>query len=631
MCGIAGFYNLKSDNRRNIEKMLEKISHRGPDGNGVWDDGCYQGVVLGHTRLAIIDLTETGTQPMISHSGRFVITYNGEIYNASGILSDMRNSGYTDTMRGTSDTEILIEACEFYGIEDALARFRGMFAFALYDRQEKTLTLARDRIGEKPLYYGFTGEALVFASELGAISALDGFNADINKQILPVYLKYGYIPAPFSIYENIWKLEPGSLLKIKCELDNYKILKPYKYWKIQEIATKGQRSLFKGNRSEAADELERLLKNSVKGQMISDVDLGAFLSAGIDSSTIVSLMQSVSDKPVRTFTIGFEEAEYNEADAATLIAKHLGTDHTVLTATEQEALDAVPLMPAMFGEPFGDSSQIPTYLVSRLTKMHVTVALSGDGGDELFAGYRDYAGVYSIYNKICGIPYPVRNAAGALMECVPGSGERSRRLRAHGTLLRANGTADLYERTYETWPGLDALMKNPDEYVHKQVICEDTFPGDPVHTAMLMNMQMYHPDDILVKVDRTAMAVSLETRVPMLDADVVEFAWSLPLEYVFDGKKGKLVLRDVLHRYVPEELTDRPKQGFGVPVAKWIKGGKLRGWAEDLFNPELINRHNLLNTDAAVKMWRTYTEQGIWRPQIWYVLMLNAWLDSERL
>ncbi len=659
MCGIAGFYNLKSDNRENIGKMLEKISHRGPDGSGVWDDGCYQGVVLGHTRLAIIDLTDTGTQPMVSHSERFVITYNGEIYNASGILSDMRNSGYTDTMRGTSDTEILIEACEFYGIKEAIARFRGMFAFALYDRQEKILTLARDRIGEKPLYYGFVGEAFVFASEIGAIRALDGFSADINKQVLPIYLKYGYIPAPFSIYENIWKLEPGSLLKIKCGLDNYKNINPYKYWKIDEIATKGQQTLFKGSRSEAADELERLLKISVQGQMISDVDLGAFLSAGIDSSTIVSLMQSVADKPVRTFTIGFEEAEYNEADAATLIAKHLGTDHTVLTATEQEALDAVHLMPAMFGEPFGDSSQIPTYLVSRLTKKHVTVALSGDGGDELFAGYRDYAGVYSIYNKICGIPYPVRNAAGGLMEHFPGQAERSRRIRAHGTLLRANGTADLYERTYETWPGLSKLLKEPDEYVHKGTIrsrrCparysadpasaasvgkmddytrqdsyEDIFPGDPVHTAMLMNMQMYHPDDILVKVDRTAMAVSLETRVPMLDADVVEFAWSLPLEYVFDGKKGKLVLRDVLHRYVPEELTDRPKQGFGVPVARWIRDGKLRKWADDLFNPELINRHDLLSADAAINMWRAYTDQGIWRPQIWYVLMLNAWLDAN--
>jgi asparagine synthase (glutamine-hydrolysing) len=259
----------------------------------------------------------------------------------------------------------------------------------------------------------------------------------------------------------------------------------------------------------------------------------------------------------------------------------------------------------------------------------VTVALSGDGGDELFAGYRDYAGVYSIYNKICGIPYPVRNAAGGLMEHFPGQAERSRRIRAHGTLLRANGTADLYERTYETWPGLDELIKNPDECIREQVIHGDAFPGDPVHTAMLMNMQMYHPDDILVKVDRTAMAVSLETRVPMLDADVVEFAWSLPLEYVFDGKKGKLVLRDVLHRYVPEELTDRPKQGFGVPVARWIRDGKLRKWADDLFNPELINRHNLLSADAAIKMWRAYTDQGIWRPQIWYVLMLNAWLDAN--
>ena len=631
MCGIVGFYNLKSENSANIELMLREIAHRGPDANGVWNDGRVEGVVIGHTRLSIQDLTETGSQPMISHSRRYVIAYNGEIYNSRDLLNRMRASGYTDHMRGTSDTEILLEACGYYGVEETLIAAKGMFAFALYDRDTHDLILARDRIGEKPMYYGFAGDAFVFASELGAIRKVDGFSAEINREILPVYMKYGYIPAPYSIYRNVWKLMPGTILKIKCELNKYRGFETSEYWKITDVAIRGQQNLFKGSRKEAADELERLFKNSVRGQMISDVPLGAFLSAGIDSSTVVSVMQSVSETPVRTFTIGFEDREYDESAVAGEIASRLGTMHTRLTATEQEAMEAIPLMPRIFGEPFGDSSQIPTYLVSRLTKEHVTVSLSGDGGDELFAGYRDYAGVYSIYNKIHNIPLWIRKGAGALMRNLPGDGENSRRIRAHGALLPAENCADLYLRTYETWDGLDKLMCSRDGSADTSCVGR-TVPAthfDPVHTAMLLNMQMYHPDDILVKVDRTAMAVSLETRVPMLDRDIVEFAWTLPLEYIFDGTVGKLVLRDVLYRYVDRELMDRPKKGFGVPVARWIRDGKLREWAEELFNPNLINTQGLLDTKETVRLWKDYINRNIWRPQIWYILMLNSWMKSE--
>ena len=383
MCGIVGFFSSNSDFEEkiqlNIEKMMAAIVHRGPDASGVWIEPNNRRLVLGHRRLSIIDLTETGSQPMISHSGRYVISYNGEIYNANYIFEDMQKAGYTGKMRGTSDTEVLLEAIEFYGLRDAVSMCKGMFAFALYDREEESLTLVRDRIGEKPLYYGEVSGCFVFASELPALRTFDGFEGRINYDCIADYLKYGYIPAPHTIYRDIYKLEPGSILEIKCRLNKKPEYKRSVYWNIIDIARHGAENPFTGSEQEAADRLEDLLKKSIKQQMISDVPLGAFLSAGIDSSTIVALMQSISTEPVRTFTIGFEEAEYNEADAAKEIASVLGTDHTVLYATKKDALDVIPKLAGMFGEPFADSSQIPTYLVSRLTKQHVTVALSGDG------------------------------------------------------------------------------------------------------------------------------------------------------------------------------------------------------------------------------------------------------------
>lgn len=649
MCGIAGFYNLKGDPRSNIGRILSEISHRGPDAQGVWIDPQNTGVVLGHKRLSIIDLTETGSQPMLSHSGRYVIAYNGEIYNYRVVLDEMRSAGYTDAMNGTSDTEVLVEAIEFFGIEEAISRCKGMFGIALYDREEHTLTLIRDRIGEKPLYYGVVDGAFVFGSELGCFvpAGLEnkGFDEKLNYDCISDYLKYGYISAPNTIYRDIYKLEAGNALKIKFKFDKQPqktvgdyVVSNTKYWNITDVARSGiERNQFSGTREEAASKLENLLKNSIEDQMVADVPLGAFLSAGIDSATVVSLMQNISSIPVRTFTIGFEDKEYNEADAASEIARHLGTEHTELYVTKQDALDVIPKLPRMFGEPFADSSQIPTYLVSKMTRQHVTVSLSGDGGDELFAGYRDYIGVNNIYSKIRNIPLPVRKVMSAGMQ---GMGVASYNLRAHGVLMGAKNPVDLYRRTYETNSlyrdllGVATLEGRNSKTVGHTCIYDDFDPTicgeDTIHTAMLMNMRMYHPDDILCKVDRTAMAVSLETRVPMLDRDVVEFAWTLPMKYLNDGNKGKLILRDILYKYVPKELMDRPKKGFGVPISQWLREDGLCEWANELLNQESINRYKVLDNKQTYKMWSDYINKGIWRPQIWYALMLQSWLQEMR-
>lgn len=628
MCGIAGFFNLKGDPQINIDRMLERIVHRGPDAKGVWIDPCDTGLTFGHRRLAIMDLSEAGIQPMVSHSRRYVICYNGEIYNHGYLLKQMREDGYSDCMNGTSDTEILLEAMELYGPVEAVKKCKGMFAIALYDRQEETLTLFRDRVGEKPLYYGYVGDAFVFASELGAIREVEGFDNALNTDILGVYMQHGYIPAPYSIYKNIYKLEPGTCLKIKCRFNKNGKFDSFTeaYWSMMDAAVKGQKNIFTGSFKEAADEVERLLTSSIRDQMIADVPLGAFLSAGIDSSTVVSLMQSVSDKPVRTFTIGFEDKAYNEADVASQIAAHLGTEHTQMYVTQKDAQNVIPLLVDMFDEPFADSSQIPTYLVSKMTREHVTVSLSGDGGDELFGGYNTYAGIERIWNKTAKIPYPLRRMGGAMLKGLPLDAERSRAMKARGHLLAAENPSDLYRRVYENDPLVNSLLINNMICSYKYNEIDSTLMTDPYHAAMLMDLKMYHPDDILVKVDRAAMAVSLESRVPMLDRELVEFAWTLPLEYLRNDKQGKLVLRDVLYRRVPQELMNQPKKGFSVPVKEWLKEAELREWAEELLSSDLINEHGILNAEAVRKMWDEYINRDVWRVQIWYTLMLQSFL-----
>lgn len=627
MCGIAGFCNLKGDWKENIGKMNCRMNHRGPDGEGAFvsEDGY---VVLGHKRLSIVDLSSNGAQPMESHSGRYAIAYNGEIYNYRKIAKKLTEEKKVSAFRGTSDTEVLLEAMEAYGVNGAIALCKGMFAIALYDKKERELFLLRDRVGEKPLYYGFSGETFVFASEIGSIASIDGFHNAINTNILDIYFTHGYIPAPYSIYQDIYKLEPGTMLRIKFPYRKEDI-SITSFWSMRDAAKKGQENLFKGSREEAAEELERLLKESIKEQMVADVPVGAFLSAGIDSSTIVALMQSLNSQKVRSFTIGMTEAGYNEAEAAKEIAAHLGTEHTELYITEADAVAVIPKLAYMFGEPFADSSQIPTYLVSKMTREHVTVSLSGDGGDELFCGYTSYESVSRIWNKMKGIPYFIRKPCSSLVLHSPLA--KNPIYRTKGTLLGAKGPGRLYEISYETDPLTKKISRNSVFCPYKYNEFEEGYLEEVNHNVMLMDMLMYHPDDILVKVDRAAMAVSLETRVPMLDKDVVEFAWSLPIEYKREGKTGKKVLRDVLYRYVPKEMMERPKKGFSIPIDKWLLKPELRDWAEGLIEKKALRRQGMLDENVVWKIWDDFTQKGIWRIQIWFILMFQEWLRENKL
>lgn len=622
MCGIAGFCNWGENWQRNIEKMNERMYHRGPDASGVWASEEKE-VVLGHRRLSIVDLTPSGAQPMESHNRRYVIAYNGEIYNYQEIRTKLLEEHRVTAFKGTSDTEVLLEAVSAYGLKETLVIAKGMFAIALYDREERALYLARDRVGEKPLYYGFVhGNRFVFASDLNSITVLDGFDNPVNTGVLGQYFRYGYIPAPYSVYENIYKLEPGKILEIKYPFHTFD---KKTYWSMRETAVWGQEHLFRGSEEEAAGELERLLKESIRGQMVADVPVGAFLSAGIDSSTVVALMQSLCDKKVRSFTIGMWDERFNEADVAKKIAAHLGTEHTEWYITEKEARDVIPELAGMFGEPFADSSQIPTYLVSKMTREHVTVSLSGDGGDELFCGYNTYGSVDRIWNKTRQIPYVFRKPASAAFG-VMSAGKRGV-MATKARLLGARGIEDMYLRS-EIGEGFEIAAAN-----RECPTVMDTYPAgllaQPQHNLMLMDLLMYHPDDILTKVDRTAMAVSLETRVPMLDRDVVEFAWTLPLSYRKKDGVTKKVLRDVLYRYVPRELLERPKKGFSIPLQKWLKEPELREWAESLIGRAALERQRILNPDVVWRIWKDYIERDIWRVQIWYVLMFQEWMMKE--
>lgn len=626
MCGIAGICNPVRNGRENMKVMLDRMQKRGPDDEGMWQSEKGD-VIFGHRRLSIVDLSANGSQPMSSHSGRYEICYNGEMYNFKEISDRLISEKKVERFNGSSDTEVLIEAIEAYGLEDTLGMCKGMFAFAIYDNATGEMYLSRDRVGEKPLYYGFAGDSFVFASDIASIAELEWFDNEIDRDVLSVYFIHGYIPAPYSIYKGIHKLTPGTILKINSPFNKTDDFDIRPFWSIMDVAKRGQDHPFQGTREEAADELERLLKLSIKDQMVADVPVGAFLSAGIDSSTVVALMQSLAPGKVRTFTIGMTEKGYNEADVAKEIASHLGTEHTELYISEEDALKVVPDIAHMFGEPFADSSQIPTYLVSRMTREHVTVSLSGDAGDELFGGYTSYQSVDRIWKKIKGIPLPLRKAASSIVLHTPAA--KNDVMRIKGTLLKAKDPGDLYRISAETEDviGGISLDKNECPYCYTQYPAH--FMNDTVRNVMLMDMMMYHPDDILVKVDRTAMAVSLETRVPMLDRDVVEFAWSLPMGYLINGATGKQVLRDVLYRYVPKEMMDRPKKGFSIPIDRWLREPGLRKWAEMLIDKNLLEKQGLLDPEVVWRIWDDFIERGIWRIQIWYILMFQEWLMSE--
>lgn len=637
--------------------MNEHMKDRGPDARGVWSDPA-RAVVFGHVRLAIRDLSANGAQPMRSHSGKSLMVYNGEVYNAAELKADLAGTD-CGPFRGTSDTEILLEHAEAFGLAKTLARAVGMFAIAFYDLSSGTLSLARDRVGEKPLYYGFSGDTFAFASDVGAFREIPGFPANIRREILPFYFSHGYIPAPYSIYEDVWKLEPGTILTVKAPYAHFDpradgdIAWYYQqeqagaqhassghafqlFYSMKETAKKGQSQPFAGSRKEAAEELERLLKKAIQGQMISDVPLGAFLSAGIDSSTIVSLMQAVSPGTVQTYTIGMEDPKYNEAEIAGQIAGILGTRHTRMDITEQDAKNVIPLLPGMFGEPFADSSQIPTYLVSKLTRQHVTVALSGDAGDELFAGYTSYRSIERIWGKIGRLPVGLRQVAAAVLK----GSARGDTAKVKNALLRAASPHDLHMIEQDPWNLGGRLVRDsgitrPAAYPEGFLYTGNTLRGDPhlspLRETMLTDLLLYHPDDILAKVDRTAMAVSLETRVPFLDRDVIAFAWSLPDDYLRDDTRGKLVLRDILYQHVPKELMDRPKKGFSIPIDQWLLEEPLRSWAEDLLSPEKIRRQGILDEAEVSALWQDRKAGGEWKPQVWYVLMFQQWLQETGL
>lgn len=643
MCGIAGFVDRKLNQKQVIREMTARMIQRGPDGSGEWADE-ESGVTFGHRRLAILDLSENGAQPMVSVCGRYVLTYNGEIYNAEllrkEVLAQKKAKGESFCFRGTSDTEALLEAAALLGIEKTLSMAKGMFAFALYDRKERVLTLARDRAGEKPLYYGFAGGCFVFSSDLDALFAYPKFKAEVDRRALHEYMRYGFVPAPYSVYEGIKKLLPGFVLTLKAPFSE-EMIEQHAYWSMAEAAKKGREKPFTGSRQEAADELERLLGEAVREQMISDVPLGAFLSGGIDSPLITALMQKVSAVPVRTFTIGFDEKKYNEADFAKQIAAHLGTDHTELYVTEKDLIDVIPRLSDIFSEPFADSSQIPTYLVSRLARTKVTVSLSGDAGDELFCGYRTYPKIAALAEKLRGIPKPLRSFAGTVLGkgFWRGAGSCFRISES----LKAQDILQLHEAVcYHTDYDAERLVCTADGKKFEQNravagmegglgIPQESFFADIRQAMMYQDMVTYHPDDILVKVDRAGMAVSLENRVPMLDRDVIEFAYRLPVSFQYgDGGVSKQILKDILYRYVPKELLDRPKKGFSVPLLRWLKTGQTAEWAEELLHGSRLARDGIFDRRVLGKICRRF-EKGRANPQIvWEILMAEQWYRKIR-
>ena len=622
--------------------MADAITHRGPDDSGVWVDG-VAGVALAHRRLAILDLSPTGHQPMLSVSGRFVMVFNGEIYNHLELREELAGQIW----RGHSDTETLLAAFERWGFEATLKKCVGMFAIALWDRESRTLTLTRDRLGEKPLYYGWQGETFLFGSELKALRAHPAFGAEIDRDALALFLRHNAVPAPYSIYRDIHKLPPGTFLTLHA---GQKDARPVAYWSARAVAEAGQRNLFRGSDAEAATELERLLKQSIAGQMLADVPLGAFLSGGIDSTTVVALMQAQSARPVKTFTIGFNETGYNEAEHAHAVARHLGCEHTELYVTPQDAMDVIPSLSAIYDEPFADSSQIPTVLVSCLARQHVTVSLSGDGGDELFGGYNRYFWARNLWRKLGWMPHPLRAALAGVLTTLPPAAWNTAfqklerwlppRLRYANPGDKLHKAAEILavRSPEEIYLGLVSHWKNPAQLVPGSVepLTLLTDPGQQVdlpdfeHRMMVLDTMTYLPDDILTKVDRAAMAVSLETRVPLLDHRVVEFAWTLPLDMKIRHGQGKWLLRQVLYRHVPQAMMERPKMGFGVPIDQWLRG-PLKAWAADLIEPGRLAREGFFDSAPIQRKWLEHQSGSRnWSYYLWDVLMFQAWLERAK-
>jgi asparagine synthase (glutamine-hydrolysing) len=644
MCGFAGFIGYSDFRTDQVESiasdMGDAIFHRGPDDFGIWNDNRSQ-VVLTHRRLSILDLSSAGHQPMVSASGRFVIAYNGEIYNHLEFRNKVQGSRLMANWKGGSDTEILLSLIETDGVVEALKQIVGMFAFALWDRKDSSLYLIRDRMGEKPLYFGWQKGVFLFGSELKALKVHPAFVGEVDRDSIALQLRHNCIPAPYSIYKGIKKLLPGTFLKLSVGNGGVlerKLPEPQKYWSFAAVVESGVENRFVGSESSAISELDNLLSRSVSKQMVADVPLGAFLSGGVDSSVVVALMQKQSSVPVKTFSIGFNERGYDEAIYAKEVANHLGTDHTELYVTVQQAMDVINRLPQLYDEPFSDSSQIPTFLVAEMTRQYVTVSLSGDGGDELFGGYNRYFKTHQWWDKINVIPKSVRRMLSKGLLSVPSwvwdsagyvaAGLSGNNISKLAGVLSVEDGASLYRHFTTHWDDPAAVVIGGQE--GRTEVTDPTIKLDAmVEQMMMLDTLTYLPDDILTKVDRAAMGVSLETRIPLLDHRVVEFAWKLPLSMKIRHGQGKWILRQLLYQYVPKELIERPKMGFGVPIDSWLRG-PLREWAESLLDESRLRQEGYLYPQPIRKKWGEHLSgRRNWQHHLWDVLMFQTWLEAQ--
>jgi asparagine synthase (glutamine-hydrolysing) len=645
MCGVAGFWvknRWRGAFEPTVRRMTEAIRHRGPDDDGYWMEPNV-GIALGNRRLAIIDLSPEGHQPMVSESGRYVITFNGEVYNFGELRRELDNTAW----RGHSDTEVMLRAIEAWGLEAAVKRFIGMFAFALWDREGHVLHLVRDRLGVKPLYYGWSGNLFLFGSELKALYAHPDFKAVINRDALALLMQHGTIPGPYSIYDGIYKLPPGTILTLRSRVIDKP--SPVPFWSARDVAERGVAYQLVGSDAEAVEHLDVLLREAVRLRLVADVPIGAFLSGGVDSSTVVALMQAQSERPVKTFSIGFHEHGYNEAQHAKAVASHLGTDHTELYVTPKEAIAVIPKLPHLYDEPFADPSQIPTFLVAELARRHVTVSLSGDGGDELFAGYNRYFWGQGTWRRIGWMPRTLRRTvARGLIAVSPRAWEWGFRVieptlpdklqqrnpgdKMHklAEILRADSLEAAYQGIVSHWKDPTSIVVGSSE-LPPLLTDRARYADLPnyLHQVMYFDLMRYLPDDILAKVDRASMGVSLEAREPLLDHRVVEFAWRVPLSMKIRDGQSKWLLRQVLYKYVPRELVERPKVGFDVPIDAWLRG-PLREWAEELLDMKRLLDEGFFEASAIREKWLEHLSgKRNWQYPLWHVLMFQMWLEQR--